>query len=125
MVQEVKPPLADVNAEAQRVVEQTMEQARSAVDDYFTFVQKIISSYPSGGTELGEKLKSSAQKNLAVAYEFVQKLSHAKNFNDIVRIQTEFVQTQLESFGEQAKSIGEAVGFKAATWYERRNTDTD
>jgi uncharacterized membrane protein YphA (DoxX/SURF4 family) len=31
MVQEVKPPLADVKAEAQRVVEQTMEQARSAV----------------------------------------------------------------------------------------------
>jgi hypothetical protein len=125
MVREVKPPLADVKAEAQRVVEQTMEQARSAVDNYFTFVQKIISSYPSGGTELGEKLKSSAQKNLAVTYEFVQKLSHAKNFNDIIRIQTEFVQTQLESFGEQAKSIGEAVGFKAATWYERRNTDTD
>jgi len=66
-----------------------MEQARSSVDNYFTFVQKIISSYPSGGTELGEKLKSSAQKNLAVTYEFVQKLSHAKNFNDIIRIQTE------------------------------------
>jgi hypothetical protein len=70
-------------------------------------------------------LKSSAQKNLAVTYDFVQKLTHAKNFNDIIRIQTDFVQTQLESFGEQAKSIGEAVGFKAATWYERRNTDTD
>ena len=125
MVREVKPPLADVKAEAQRVVEQTMEQARSAVDNYFTFVQKIISSYPSGGTELGEKLKSAAQKNLAVTCEFVQKLSHAKNFNDIIRIQTEFVQTQLASFGEQAKSIGEAVGFKAASWYERRNTDTD
>jgi hypothetical protein len=125
MVREVKPPLADVKPEAQRVVEQTMDQARSAVDNYFTFVQKIISSYPSGGTELGEKLKSSAQKNLAATHEFVQKLSHAKNFNDIIRIQTEFVQTQLESFGEQAKSIGEAVGFKAAPWYERRNPDTD
>jgi hypothetical protein len=40
MVQEVKPPLADVKAEAQRVVEQTMEQARSAVDNYFTFVSE-------------------------------------------------------------------------------------
>lgn len=125
MVREVKPPLADGRAEAQRAVEQTMEQARSAVDNYFTFVQNIISSYPSGGTELGEKLKSSAQKNLTVTYEFVQKLSHAKNFNDIIRIQTEFVQTQLELFGEQAKSIGEAVGFKAATWYERPHTETD
>jgi hypothetical protein len=95
------------------------------VDSYFTFVQKVISSYPSGGTEWGEKLKSSAQKNLAMTYEFVQKLSHAKDFSDIIRIQTEFVQTQLESFGEQARSIGEAVGFKAATWYDRRDTDTD
>ena len=125
MVREVKPPLADVNAQAQLVVEQTMEQARSAVDNYFSFVQKIISSYPSGGTEWGEKLKSSAQKNLAMTYEFVQKLSHAKDFSEIIRIQTEFVQTQLESFSEQARNIGEAVGFKAATWYERRDTDTD
>lgn len=69
--------------------------------------------------------KALRRKNLAVTYEFVQKLSHAKNFSDIIRIQTEFVQTQLESFGEQAKSIGEAVGFKGATWYDRRNIDTD
>src|SRR5580698_7704067 len=103
MVREVKPPLADVNAQAQLVVEQTMEQARSAVDGYFTFVQKI----------------------LATTHEFVQKLSHARDFSDIVRIQTEFVQTQLELFGEQARSIGEAVGFKAATWYDRRDMDTD
>ena len=125
MVREVKPPLADVSAEAQRTVEQTMEQARSAMDGYFVFIQKVISSYPSGGTEWGEKLKSSAQKNLAMTYEFVQKLSRAKDFSDIVRIQTEFVQAQLESFGEQARSIGEAVGFKAAPWYDRRDTDTD
>ena len=125
MVREVKPPLADVSAEAQRTVEQTMEQARSAMDGYFVFIQKVISSYPSGGTEWGEKLKSSAQKNLAMTYEFVQKLSRAKDFSDIVRIQTEFVQAQLESFGEQARSIGEAVGFKSAIWYDRRDADTD
>ena len=125
MVREFKPPLADVNGQAQRVVEQTMEQARSAVDNYFIFVQKVISSYPSGGTEWGEKLKSSAQKNLSNTYEFVQKLSHARDFSDVIRIQTEFVQTQLASFGEQARSIGEAVGFTAANWYDRRDTDTD
>ena len=62
MVREVKPPLADVSAEAQRVVEQTMEQARSAVDSYFSFVQKVISSYPSGGTEWGEKLRVRRRK---------------------------------------------------------------
>jgi len=123
MVRDTKPPLGDVKADAQRAVEQTMEQARWAVDNYFNFVQKIISSYPSGGTELGEKLKSCAEKNMTATREFMRQLSQARDFADIMRIQTEFMQTQLESFGEQAKSIGEAVGFKAATWYERRNTD--
>ena len=123
MVRDTKPPLGDVKADAQRAVEQTMEQARWAVDNYFNFVQKIISSYPSGGTELGEKLKSYAEKNIAATHEVVQKLTQARNFDDIIRIQTEFMQTQLESFGEQAKSVGEAVGFRAATWYESRNTD--
>jgi hypothetical protein len=123
MVRDTKPPLGDVKVDAQRAVEQTMEQARWAMDNYFNFVQKIISSYPSGGTELGEKLKSCAEKNITATREFMQKLSQARDFSDIMRIQTEFMQTQLESFGEQAKSIGEAVGFKAATWYERRNAD--
>ena len=36
--------------------EQTMEQARTAVDIYFDSLKKAISSMPSGGTEFGEKL---------------------------------------------------------------------
>ena len=73
MVRDTKPPLGEVKADAQRAVEQTMVQARWAVDNYFNFVQKIISSYPSGGTELGETLKSCAEKNITVAHEFVQR----------------------------------------------------
>ena len=42
MVRDTKPPLGDVQADAQRAVEQTMGQARLAVDNYFNFVQKII-----------------------------------------------------------------------------------
>jgi len=44
----------------------------------------------------------------------MHKLSQAKNFQEAFRIQTEFMQTQLKSFAEQAKSLGEAYT-KAAT----------
>jgi hypothetical protein len=37
----------------------------------------------------------------------VQKLSRAKNFEDVVKIQTEFMQMQMNSFNEQAKILGE------------------
>src|ERR1035438_1038781 len=102
-------PLEDLKANAERALEQTMEQTRGAVDKYFHFLQKTISSYPSGGTDLGEKLKSYAEKNIAATHEFVLKLSQAKDFQDVVRIQTEFMQTQMNAFGEHTKNLGEAV----------------
>jgi hypothetical protein len=113
MAKEAKP-LEDLNAKAKQAVEQTREQALGVVDNYFNFLQKIISSLPSGGTDLGEKLKSYAEKNIAATQEFVHKLSQAKDFQDVVRIQMEFVQMELNAFGEQANSLGEAFT-KAAT----------
>jgi hypothetical protein len=53
-------PLEDLKANAERALEQTMEQTRGAVDNYFNFLRKTISSYPSGGTDFGETLKSYA-----------------------------------------------------------------
>jgi hypothetical protein len=106
--------LEGLNANAKRAVEQTLEQTREAVDNYFNFLQQTISSYPSGGTDLGEKLKSYAAKSIAATHEYVQKLSQAKDFQDAVRIQTEFVQTQMNAFGEQTKSVSDEFT-KAAT----------
>jgi hypothetical protein len=102
-------PLEDLKANAERALEQTMEQTRGAVDNYFNFLRKTISSYPSGGTDFGEKLKSYAEKNIAATHEFVLKLSQAKDFQDVVRIQNEFMQTQMNAVGEHTKTLGEEV----------------
>lgn len=98
----------------ERTVEQTMDQTRGAVANYFNFMQKAFSSYPLGATELSEKLKSYTERNIASAQEFVHNLSKAKDFQDIIRIQTEFMQAQFEAFGEQTKNLTEAFT-KAAT----------
>ena len=107
-------PMEQWNANAQRTLEQTMEHTRGVLGHYFKFIEQTLSSYPSGGTEFGEKLKSYAEKNIATAHEYVNKLSQAKDLQDIVRIQTEFMQMQFSAFGEQTKSLGEAFT-KAAT----------
>ena len=107
-------PSEDLNANAKQVVEQTMEQMQGAVDNYFNFIQKTMSSYPLGGTEFGEKLRSYAQKNIAATNEYVNKLSLAKDLQEVIRIQTEFVQTQFNAFGEQTKSLAETFT-KAST----------
>jgi hypothetical protein len=93
---------------------QAVEQARQAVDTYFDFLKKSVSAYPSGGTEFGEKLKSQAEQNITAVHELVKKLSQAKDFQEALRIQSEFMQAQLSSFGEHATSLGQAYA-KAAS----------
>jgi hypothetical protein len=44
----------------------------------------------------------------------MHKLSRAKDFQEVFRIQTEFMQRQMNSFAEQARSLGEAYN-KAVT----------
>ena len=106
--------LQDLNANAKQAVERATEQMQGAVDNYFNFIQKTMSSYPIGGTEFGEKLKSYAEKNITATNEYVLKLSQAKDLQEAIRIQTEFVQTQFNAFGEQTKSLAETFT-KAAT----------
>jgi hypothetical protein len=114
-------PLEALNANAERavkqaeqVVEKSIDQTRGALDNYFSFMQKAFSFSPVGGTELAEKMSGYTAQNISAARDFVHKLSQAKDFQDIIRIQTEFMQTQFSVFTEQSKSLTEAFT-KAAT----------
>ena len=97
----------EVSAEMSSMAKEGVERAREGMKDYFDFLRQIISVYPSGGTEFGEKLKRNAEQNVAALQEYVTKLSQATTVQDAVRVQTEFVQTQFNAFSEQAKELME------------------
>jgi hypothetical protein len=97
------------------IAKQAKEQALAVTDDYFNFLRKIISSYPSGATEFGKDLKGYAEKNIIAVQEFVHKLSEAKDFPEVFRLQTEFVQAQFAALSEETKSLGEAYSKSAAS----------
>ena len=59
-------------------------------------------------------LKNYTEKNIAAAQEYLNKLSRAKNFQDVIRIQTEYMQMQFNAFSEQTKGLSDTFT-KAAT----------
>jgi hypothetical protein len=93
---------------------QAMAQAHGALDNYFDFLKKTVSSFPSGGTDLGEKLKDQSVQNITAMHELVKRLSQAKDFEEALRIQTAFMHSQLNTLGKQAASLGEAYKQAAA-----------
>jgi hypothetical protein len=103
---------------------QTVAHAYSAMDYYFDHLKKTVAAAPSGGTEFGEKVKVYAEKNIAATQEFVRDLNYAKDVQDMFRIQMEFMRAQLEAFGEQANSLGEAY-MKAVSGQTRKPTVPD
>jgi hypothetical protein len=109
-----RKPMEDLNAQAKQAVEETKEEALGAADTYFDFLNKTVASFPSGGTDFCEKLKSYAEKNIAATHEFIKQLSRAKDFQDALRIQTEFMHAQMQAIGEQTKRLAEAF-IKTAT----------
>jgi hypothetical protein len=84
-----------------------MEKAQGAMKNYFAWHQSAMSAAPWGNTDLNKKLLDYSAENTAAAFEFVQKLVRARNWEDVGKIQSEFMSTQLHSLNEQAKSIGE------------------
>jgi hypothetical protein len=73
-----------------------------------------MSTLPWSNTNLNRILLSNATQNITATFAFVQKLSQAKNFEEVVKIQTEFMEAQMISFNEQAKIIGEIYTKAAA-----------
>ena len=85
-----------------------VENARGAMDNYFSFLRNICSP------DLTEKMKTYTERNISASAECVGKLSQARDFQEVFRIQSEFMLTQMNTFSEQARSLGEAYN-KAAT----------
>ena len=93
--------------QAEQVVEETIDRTGDAIEHYADTMQKAFSSFQFSSKELTDKMQSFTQANIEAAQKFVQKLSQAKDFQDVIRIQTEYIQNQFHVFGEQTKSLTE------------------
>src|SRR5215470_3419241 len=92
---------------ARQAAEQMTERTQDAITNYFSWLQNAMQASPWGNTDLNKKLMSYATDTVTAPLSFVQKLSQAKNLEDVVKIQTEFVKAQTDSFNEHAKELGE------------------
>jgi hypothetical protein len=94
---------------AKQTSEQITERTQEAMANYLSWLQNAMQASPWGNTDLNKKLMSYATEGVSAASEFTHQLSRAQSVEDAIRIQTEFVKTQMEmdAFGQRAKEVGE------------------
>ena len=97
-------------AEARQAFDRIMEAAKSglgAVEDRGRAVQE-------SARDVNATVMSFAEKNVANAFDYAQKLMQAKDPQSLMQLQIDFIRNQMQGLSEQAKVLGETVG-KAAT----------
>src|SRR6516164_2050976 len=86
---------------------QIEERAKHAMEAYFDWLQSAMSATPWSNTNLNRILLRNANQNFAATFAFVQRLGQAKNLQDVVKIQTEFMETQINSFNDETQVMRE------------------
>jgi phasin len=109
------PPF-EVPADLRAMTEKSMEQARVAFNTFMNAAQQAVSQFEgqakavqAGAKEVSEKAMSYAERNVANTFAFADRLVHAKDIQQVIALQTEFVQAQMKEFAAQAKELGAAA----------------
>ena len=110
----------DVPTQMRQFAEQSVEQARKAVDGFLTAAHKTAvtvenqaSTAQSGAKDMRDKVMTLAEQNINNSFEFAQKLVRAKDIQEVMALQQEFLKQQMQAMQSQVKDIG-AAATKAA-----------
>ena len=50
-----------------------------------------------------------AEQNIASSFELAQQLVRARDFQDVLKLQADYIRRQLQVFTEQARELGESA----------------
>jgi len=114
-----KDPMSnfEIPAEMRQLAENSVVQAKAAFDGFIAAAQKAVDTLEgqaavaqASAKDVGRKAVSFAEHNVTSSFEFAQNLVRAKELQEVMRLQAEFIKTQIATMSEQAKEIGESAG---------------
>ena len=101
------------------LAEQNMKQAHAAYDQLTDFVTKAMgawmgamSSTPvtAGLKDVQERAVAMAKQNADSAFNVVEKMTKAQNFQEILTLQTQFAQDRMHAFVSQTQELYRLAG---------------
>jgi phasin len=106
----------EIPKEMRSMAEASFDQARKAFEKFVATAQATAGSIEergatvrAGAKDVGAKAISYAEKNVQASLDYAQSLLHAKDLTEIMKLHSEYVQTQMRSLAEQASEMGQIV----------------
>jgi phasin len=87
------------------LAEKSVEQAEKAFEAFMSAASKSVAMVPSPATEMSKNTMTLAEKNMKAAFDHARKLIHAKDVQEVLQLQADFLRTQFAAAGEQMKEL--------------------
>jgi phasin len=95
---------------ARESFEQSEQTASQAVEQ----MEGRAEAVQTGAKDIAKKSMSYAEQNVAASFEFAEKLVRAKDAEEVMRLQSEFLARQMQAMSAQVQDLGQSAA-KIAT----------
>ena len=106
----------EIPNELRDFAERSVDQARKAFEGFVNVAHKTVgavegaSSDAQGGAKtVGAQILSYTEQNVNAAFDLAHKLVQAKDPQEALNVQSEFLKAQLNSLQSQAKELGALI----------------
>jgi phasin len=106
----------EIPYELRDFAERSVEQARKAFEGFVSVAQKAAGTVDdaaqqaqSDARSLGAQILGYAEQNVNAAFELAQKLVQAKDPQEAMTLQSEFLKAQLNALQSQTKELGALI----------------
>ncbi|UDL93048.1 MULTISPECIES: phasin [Lichenihabitans] len=106
----------EIPNEMRDFAEKSVDQARKAFEGFMGAAQKAVgqvdestSSVQNNAKAVGGKAMGFAEENIRSAFDHAQRLVRAKDVQEVLSIQSEYLRTQMTTIQEQAKQLGSSI----------------
>ena len=103
---------------AREFAEQALNQSKVAMDGLLKASNKMAKDFESQSSAIREHTTTLTEKALSNSVDFGRKCLRAKEPDELVKLQTEFISQQAQIFAEQTKELGQ----KFRTQHKLRTT---
>jgi phasin len=107
----------EIPKEMRSMAEASFDQARKTFEKFLSTAQQTAGSIEergatvrAGAKDISSKAISYAEKNVQASLDYAQALLKAKDLSEVMRLHSEYVQSQMRALAEQASEMGQIVG---------------
>jgi len=110
----------EIPKDMRSMADASFDQARKGFEKFLAGAQATAGSIEergetvrAGAKDVSAKAMGNAEKNVQASLDYAQSLLHAKDLSQVMRLHSEYVQSQMRSLAEQASEMGQ-IGGRAA-----------